>query len=137
MKITNHKFLIAILTAFLISGVWNTISAEKKGHPSINFTELSYNFGTIKENGGKVSHDFIFTNEGEGNLVIHSATPQCGCTVPEFPQEPIGPGKTGILKVVFNPGGQRGTFTKTVTVRCNGHPGKVVIKLQGTVIPSK
>lgn len=109
----------------------------KKKQAEISFVENSYNFGTIPEKGGSVSHTFEFTNTGDGNLVIVDASADCGCTVPEFPVKPIAPGHKGVIKVTFNPLYRPGAFTKVVTVKTNGKPKKARIKIQGTVNPNK
>lgn len=111
-------------------------SAKKKG-AEIKFAESSYNFGSVPEHGGKVSHTFEFTNTGDANLMIIDATADCGCTVPEYPTQPVAPGKKGKIKVTFNPLYRGGSFTKVVTVRTNGNPKKARIKIQGSVNPNK
>lgn len=115
----------------------SAVEAKKKGKAEIRFTEQSYNFGTIPEKGGKVTHEFEFLNAGESPLVIIDATAECGCTRPEYPSSPIEPGKKGVIKVTFNPLGRPGGFTKAVTVRSNGKPSKSRIKITGVVNPNK
>lgn len=112
-------------------------SALKAGDPKpkINFSEYRYDFGNVKEKGGPVSHEFTFTNNGDGNLIIIDATATCGCTKPEYPKQPIAPGKKGKIKVTYNPLGRPGPIDRTVTVKCNGSPKKVRLKIVGTVIP--
>lgn len=111
------------------------IKAADKGKGEIKFTETTYDFGFIKENGGPVSHEFKFENIGDGVLVINSAKAECGCTKPEYPEEGIAPGKSGVIKVTYNPLGRPGGFTKVVTVRTNGSPSKINLKIRGTVNP--
>lgn len=114
----------------------STLNAKKKnveGEAKIKFTEKVYDFGVIAENGGPVSHEFQFTNEGDGNLVILKATAECGCTRPSYPANPIAPGKKGKLKVTFNPIGREGGFEKVVTVTTNGNPRKVRLKIRGSI----
>lgn len=108
--------------------------AKEKG-AKVNFPEKKYNFGIIKEDGGPVSHDFQFFNEGDGNLIIYDATAQCGCTRPEFPKNPVAPGKSGKVKVTYNPIGRPGPFEKVVTVKTNAKGGKVRLKIIGNVTP--
>ena len=103
----------------------------------INFEQTSYNFGTIQEAKGPVSHVFEFTNTGNANLVIIDVTAQCGCTRPEFPKQPIAPGKSGKIKVTYNPAGRPGAFDKTVTVKTYGSPSNVRLKIKGAVTPKK
>ena len=64
-----------------------------------------------------------------------SATAECGCTKPVFPKQPIAPGKNGVIKVTYNPIGRPGAFDKVVTIKTNGKPGKVRLKIRGTVMP--
>lgn len=102
------------------------------GTPSIKFNETVWDFGVIK-NDRPAAHDFEFTNDGDGNLVIVDATAECGCTRPEYPEKPIAPGKKGKLKVTYNPVGRPGSFEKTVTVKTNGNPRKTRLKIRGVV----
>jgi hypothetical protein len=102
------------------------------------FAEKSYDFGMVKEEKGKVSHEFLFTNTGDKPLVIISANASCGCTMPEFPKDPIKPGKTGKIKVTYNPSGRPGEFDKSVKIRYNSDGNKtarVTLKITGTVVP--
>lgn len=108
---------------------------EKDGNAIAKFTEHSYNFGNIQEAKGPVSHTFEFINTGNANLVIIDATAECGCTRPDYPKNPIAPGKTGKIKVTYNPAGRPGSFNKSVTIRTNGQPKKVQLKISGSVIP--
>lgn len=130
------KFLgVITLLAIFMAGFCMQADAKKKrvGVASINFAEKVYDFGKISESGGAVTHEFDFTNEGDGNLVILSATAQCGCTRPSFPANPVSPGKKGKIKVSFNPAGREGDFEKTITVATNGNPHKIRLKIKGYI----
>lgn len=127
------RLLIICITALFATG----LALAKKnadGTPSIKFNETVWDFGTIK-NDRPATHEFEFTNTGDGNLVIVKATAECGCTRPEYPEKPIAPGKKGKVKVTFNPVGRPGSFEKTVTVNTNGNPKKTRIKIRGVVAP--
>lgn len=104
--------------------------------PDITFEELTFDFGTIAEDGGPVKHEFKFTNTGDAPLMIVNATASCGCTRPDFPKKPVGAGKKGILKVTYLPKGRPGEFNKTVTVKTNSKKHKkVTIRIKGFVTP--
>lgn len=138
----NRLFKSFLFTLFFLTAAVMVFdaSAKKKapdGEPLIKFGEAVHDFGMIPEKGGPVSHDFEFTNVGNGNLVIIGATAECGCTRPETPKNPIAPGKKGKIKVTYNPLGRPGSFEKVVTVKTNGKPKKVRIKIRGTVKPGK
>ena len=90
---------------------------------AIKFDQDTFNFGTVME-GERVSHAFTFTNTGKNALVISKAIGSCGCTVPEWPKEPIAPGAKGKIDVVFN---------KDVTVYANTEPATSKVTLKGFV----
>jgi len=119
--------------------VSNSESAEgKKDIPlaSIKFESDTFNFGEVME-GEKVSHSYKFTNTGKNNLVISKAYGSCGCTVPEWPKEPIKPGASASIDVVFNSENRGGKAMKTVTVLSNTEPSQTVVYLVGNVIGTK
>lgn len=121
----------AVVTAAIVT------PASAKGKAAIKFAEDVYNFGTIPEKKGVVTHEFTFTNTGDAPLVIVDAHAECGCTTPEYPKAPVMPGKTGKIKVTYNPLGRPGSFTKSVTIKSNGKPKKAVIYIKGIVNPNK
>lgn len=91
-----------------------------QGTADIKFDKTTHNFGTFSENDPVVTCTFTFTNVGDGPLVIHQAVASCGCTVPEYTQEPVLPGKTGTIKVTYNGAGKYpGHFRKSITLRTN------------------
>lgn len=87
----------------------------------VQFAEMQHDFGTIKQDS---EHEkvFTFTNTGDNPLIIENARGSCGCTVPEWPREPIAPGETGEIRVVYKPGKQQGKQAKTVTITANTEP---------------
>lgn len=103
---------------------------------SVQLIDSVYDFGKTTE-GTKVSHDFEFRNTGNKPLVISSAKASCGCTVPEKPQEPVKPGETGIIKVVFNSASHPGPAHKTIVVASNSYPPFPVLLVTGVVEGNK
>ncbi|MCM1005777.1 MAG: DUF1573 domain-containing protein [Prevotella sp.] len=131
----NMKRLQFLLILAIVAIAVPFASFAKGDKAKITFTDYRFDFGNVKEKGGSVSHDFTFTNTGDGNLIIIDATATCGCTKPEYPKNPIAPGKKGIIKVTYNPLGRPGPIDRTVTVKTNGSPKKVRLKIVGNVIP--
>lgn len=114
----------------------NTATADGKVNanlPEIKFEEEEYDFGKITQ-GEKVSHAFIFKNIGSKNLVITSASGSCGCTIPEWPKEPIKSGEEGKINVVFNSEGKSGYQEKTVTIVTNCEPATRILKIKTEII---
>ncbi|MFM2267160.1 MAG: hypothetical protein RL757_601 [Bacteroidota bacterium] len=99
---------------------------------SIKWDEMAYNWGKLKQ-GEKMTHIFKFTNTGKKPLVILDAKGSCGCTVPEKPQAPIEPGKTGEIKVVFDSSGKEGGQVKTVTITANTDQPTMTLTIKGEV----
>ncbi len=104
--------------------------------PKFEFEEESYDFGTINE-GDIVTHIFKFTNTGEAPLMISSATASCGCTVPEWPKEPIAVGEEGEIKVQFNSRKKPGVQNKTVTITANTYPKINRIRIKANVLKAE
>ena len=100
----------------------------------MTFAKESHDFGQVNE-GDKVVYDFFFTNTGKSALIISSAAATCGCTVPEYPKNPLAPGKTGIIHVVFNSTGKAGMQNKTITLTTNTYKGNEELHLVGNVKP--
>lgn len=102
---------------------------------SFKFEKESYDFGQITE-GEKVSYDFAFTNSGKEPLIITGATATCGCTVPEFPNEPVAPGESGTISVTFDSSGKGGMQNKVITVTANTVPAVTELHMIGDVKPA-
>lgn len=119
-----------------VSNNTSVTEAEKKPEgplPAFSFSEERHDFGNIKD-GDVVEHVFSFTNTGEAPLIISEAKGSCGCTVPEWPKEPIAVGNTGELKVKFNSKGRPGIQNKTVTITANTWPKTTRLTIKANVI---
>ncbi len=103
--------------------------------PVMTFEQTEYDFGSVKE-GDIVDYTFKFTNTGNFPLIINKATATCGCTVPEWPKEPIAVGEKGEIKVKFNSKNRRNLQTKYVNINANTKPEVTRLKITGNVIPT-
>lgn len=106
----------------------------KVGGPKIRFEKTEHDFGVINE-GDVVETVFAFTNSGKSELIITSAKGSCGCTVPEWPKEPIMPGQTGQIKVKFNSDKKPNLQQKQITLVTNTEQGKEILKIKAQVTP--
>ena len=106
----------------------------KLGGPKLVFEATEHDFGTINE-GAVVEKVFTFKNEGKSELIITSAKGSCGCTVPEWPKEPIMPGEAGEIRVKFNSSGRLNLQQKQVTIETNTEQGKHLLKIKAQVNP--
>jgi hypothetical protein len=109
----------------------NAIETDQNSNkePAISFNNKIWDFGTITD-GEVVEHTFRFTNTGTKDLVISSASASCGCTIPEWPKEPIAPGEKGEIKVEFNSNGKKDMVTKDITILANTNPVKTILQIK-------
>lgn len=111
--------------------VGNTVDESELPH--FEFVEKVKDFGQITQ-GEIVSTSFRFKNVGQSDLIISSAQGSCGCTVPEWPKEPIKPGEEGVIDVTFDSNGKKGMQNKTITLVANTVPNTMVLALKGEVL---
>ena len=106
--------------------------AEDPNAPEIKFEKVVHDYGTIvKESDGTC--EFKFTNTGKEPLILSKPISSCGCTVPTWPQEPILPGKSDVIKVTYNTR-NIGPINKSVTVYSNAKTNRVVLRIKGRVV---
>lgn len=99
--------------------------------PKMTFETMVVDYGEIGK-GSEPLRKFTFVNDGTEPLVIKSAKGSCGCTVPDYPKEPILPGEQGSIDVRYDT--QRiGQFQKTVTLTTNIDEEKIVLTIKGKV----
>lgn len=133
-KIFNTLLLLVVFTSA-------SLAQEKKAEAPANpnaaemiFEKELHDFGTI-EQGGNGTYEFKFVNKGKEPLIISNAQGSCGCTVPQWPKEPIKPGSSATIKVTYDTK-RVGAFTKTVTISSNAKTPSKVLTIKGTVNPA-
>jgi hypothetical protein len=114
---------------------FNKAAAQIESGPKIDFTKETHDYGTIKY-GADGSCSFEFKNTGNAPLIISNAKGSCGCTVPEWPKEPIAPGAKASIKVKYDTN-RPGVINKNVTITSNAvNSPEKVIYIKGTVSPA-
>jgi hypothetical protein len=106
--------------------------SETRAKTVLKFKQITHNFGSIQQDS-KNTKIFTFTNTGSEPLIIENAKGSCGCTVPKFPKEPIKPGDTGEIEVVYSPGKQKGAQNKTITITANTDPIATTLNVSADV----
>ena len=126
------KKLIATLT-LVFAGVALTFGQANTNPnaPQISFEKETHDYGTIDQ-GANGTYEFVFTNTGKEPLIITNAKGSCGCTVPAWPNEPIAPGASDVIKVKYDTK-RLGAFNKSVTITSNAATPTKVIKIKGKV----
>lgn len=132
----NNQNSTKSTTASDTEAVASVSEVDTDNVPAFKFEKSVYDFGQITD-GEKVSYDFKFKNIGKSPLIITSATSTCGCTVPEYPKEPVAPGAEGLIRVVFNSAGKPGMQNKIVTITANTIPSNTELNILGNVKAAK
>lgn len=139
---SNLKIYTSVLVLFILFTAKSVFAQEAVIADTANlvaileFDQDEHNFGDVVE-GEKVEHTFTFKNTGTGPLVLQNVISTCGCTVPEWPKEPVEAGSEGKIKVVFNSKGKIGWQNKLITVRSNARDGDVQLFITALVLPKK
>ncbi|MFM9986666.1 MAG: DUF1573 domain-containing protein [Flavobacteriales bacterium] len=107
-------------------------ASQTRAKTSITYDKREHDFGKIKQ-GDQVECAFKVTNTGNEPLIIENAKGSCGCTVPEYPKDPIPPGESRDIKVKFNSAGKSNANTKTVTITANTDPIESVLTIKAFV----
>lgn len=129
------KVLFSLAVMFVGVLTFNNISAQVETGAKIEFSKETHDYGTVKY-GADGACTFEFKNTGNEPLIISNAKGSCGCTVPEWPKEPIAPGAKGSIKVKYDTK-RPGAINKSVTITSNAvnEPTKI-IRIKGNVLPA-
>ena len=131
MKKVIFSLMLVLTAAFAM----NTVNAQTTSGAKIDFTKDTQYYGKIK-NGADGTCTFEFKNTGNAPLIISNAKGSCGCTVPEWPKEPIAPGAKASIKVKYDTSRQ-GVINKNVTITSNAvNAAEKIIYIKGNVLPA-
>jgi len=128
--------VVFVFGVFAIYGAMAQEAAENTSGPVMSFEEEKFDFGDIHQ-GDKVEHIFEFENTGNEPLIITNVQTTCGCTAPEWPRDPVAPGQSGKIKVVFNSSGKIGRQHKVITVVSNASSAMNRVAIVTNVLPKK
>ena len=142
------KVLLPLLLAFLLvscgndegkinTGLVNNPASATEGtnltEPKIEFEVMEYDFGNLMQEE-KATYSYKFKNTGNAPLIISAVERTCGCTDIKYPREPIQPGGTGAITIIFDSKDKRGVQNKHVTVKANTNPSETVLKFKAMVM---
>ena len=105
-------------------------TAESKGlNTQVKLDRSTVDYGTFPYTE-KQERNFVLTNMGNQLLVIQDVVTSCGCTKVEYNKEPVRPGGTLELKVVYE-AEQAEHFNKTIMVYCNTDSSPLRLTVKG------
>lgn len=127
------KVLFSMAMTFMaVFAVNTTIAQEVTSGAKVEFKKDTHDYGDIKY-GADGTCTFEFKNTGNAPLIISNAQGSCGCTVPEWPKEPINPGQSGKITVKYDTK-RPGAINKSVTITSNaGNEPTKVLRIKGNV----
>ena len=124
-------YLLGIM--LLMAGAVKAQDSKAAIGPEIEFEKVVHDYGDVPFNGNGEC-EFRFTNTGNEPLLIQKPKSSCGCTIPSWPNEPILPGESEVIKVTYRTN-RAGAINKTVTVTSNALKNStVVLRIKGRVL---
>lgn len=123
---------LMLVFAFAFSGYAQ--DQTKANGPQIEFDKETHDYGTIFVNGDG-NCVFTFKNTGNEPLVLSNVRAGCGCTVPQWPREPVLPGESAQIKVKYTTLNRAHTINKTIVVTSNSATKEtIVLRIKGEVV---
>lgn len=125
-------FAMMLIASMQVNAQDKTEVNTNPNAPKISFESNVIDYGEIVKGADGVRY-FNFVNGGKEPLILSNVRSSCGCTVPEYPRTPIGPGQESQIKIKYDTK-RVGPFRKTVTIYSNVEGGAVVLTVKGRVL---
>lgn len=122
--------LIILLTILFSKGLYAQSGAANPDQPKWVMNQTVHDFGKIPQ-GKPVFVNFMAKNNATTPMRIDAVNASCGCTTPEWSNEPIEAGGSTAIKVGYNAAAP-GYFEKTITVVQAGG-NNIVLTIKGEV----
>ena len=100
------------------------------------FDSREWDFGSIREADGAVSHAFTLFNGGDRPLRLTRAIPGCSCISATLPRTDIAPGQSATVEVRFTPAGASGPVIRTIEIQASGGRSLGVLSVSADVFPA-
>ena len=124
-----QRYLLILLLSLLSTGL-----LRAQAHSEVDST--TYNFGTVTQ-GENPTHIFLIKNTGNVPLLLNNVEVSCGCLLVNYSMEPIKPGNTGQVHIMFVSGKRKGFQLRSTTVKTNADNREIVLYMKGTVVKTK
>lgn len=119
--------ILSISTIFVLASCSNAsesattknLMTDSANYTTVKWVDSVINFGEHIR-GEEVEIKYVCENTGSKPLFIISARPSCGCTVADYTEQAIAPGKTGEILAIYDSNqGAPGEVRKTISVVTN------------------
>ena len=131
MKFANILMVLLISFQFTIP---IQITQDQDLAAKIEFDKTVNDFGNIKLGATELFCTFTYKNTGNDMLFISRVKKSCGCTLPEYSNEPLMPGESATIRVGYTATDEPGPFNKKMTVFTNAVNNSVVLTIKGEVV---
>ncbi|HTA62071.1 MAG TPA: DUF1573 domain-containing protein [Bacteroidia bacterium] len=118
----------SILTLVLVG-----LSYQLTAQAQLKFVDAKKSFGFVKK-GEQVKLTYEFTNMGNQPLFITDAKAECSCTKITWPKEPILPGKSSSIDILFDTAPTYDRQDRVVEVFSNDAKSPQKIRFKGVVV---
>jgi len=139
MKKRSHFFFIllfACLPIAYVSAQQMEIGDPTKNDGKVKWIPMQIETGDVPF-AVPVERSIEAKNISNEDLIILNVLSGCHCTVAEWPKEPIPPGKSGFIKVVFD-ALKEGEFYKVISISTNFDPEtQLALGMTGKVLPKQ
>jgi hypothetical protein len=98
------------------------------------FEERVYNFGTINEKDGKVSHTFYFRNTSKKPVTVTDVNTGCSCVGNVLRKGAVKPGERIALTITFDPSYKSGFVSKEIFIFSEGGKQFNHVWVEGNIV---
>ncbi len=125
------RYLVYIIAYLLCFNAYS--QQQQLNAPEITFEKYAHDFGHVYKDG-KTEYSFVFKNTGKEPLILSNVKSSCGCTVTNWPKNPILPGESASVDVKYN-SSILGVINKQLTVLSNANNSPTSLRIAGKIIP--
>lgn len=109
--------------------------AEAAAQSKLQFSEATFDYGEVREDGGAVTARFEACNTGQEPVVVVEVMTSCGCTTPYFERKPVRAGEKFSLEIRYDPMNRPGRIDRDIFVRMSDSDKDTKLHITGRVMP--
>ncbi|MDY3834810.1 MAG: DUF1573 domain-containing protein [Candidatus Cryptobacteroides sp.] len=148
MKSTSKRLTSSIVRAMLATAAilpaysmnitaQETAAPQRQKYKELTFPKTVHDFGTFSEASGPKTCTFIYKNETDIPIFIHTVATSCGCMTTEWSKKPLKPGETGEIKVTFANDSGAMIMDKSITVYMSSRVKPTILRLKGIIVKAE
>lgn len=127
MKIDIRTILLVLCTIMMSA----TAAAQESFANKVEFDKTIHDFGDVSLSDGPIGCSYNIKNISSKPLAIYNVTTTCGCTDVKWTREPLRPGASGKIEVVYSNDEGPYPFNKSISVYISGIDRPITLRLRG------